>query len=50
MFCSEIEVFRQDKGHILHNKGFTVETGKRQTQYGRSMTKEKSSEIFEVKI
>ena len=40
MFCSEIEVFQQEKGYIqfytcmLHNIRFIAETAKRQTRYG----------------
>jgi len=37
--CFEIEVFRQEKGHIimlgLYIRFQTVETGKRKTKYGQ---------------
>jgi len=36
-FCSEIEVFREEKGHkiILYIRFETAETGKRQIKYRR---------------
>ena len=35
IICSEIEVFREEKGHMLYIEFQTVETDKIQTKYGR---------------